>query len=66
MHVASLDLTLKIYLDRKAQITFLFTKKIKILDKYSDFTDVFSEEKALILSEYTKLNKDAINLEGGK
>ena len=36
-----------------------------ILDKYSDFVDVFSEEKALVLPEQTDLNKHAIKLEDG-
>ena len=37
-----------------------------IPNKYSDFTNVFSEEKALILPERTELNKHTINLEDGK
>ena len=56
----------KIYPDRKAQIVSLFTKEIKILEEYSDFTDVFSEKKALVLPECIKLNEHAINLENGK
>ena len=64
VYVASLDL--KIHLDREAQIASLLTEEVKIPDEYSDFTDVFSEKKALVLSERTKLNEHAINLEDGK
>lgn len=44
-------------------IAFLFTKKVKISDNYSDFTDIFSEKNILVLF---KLNKHAINLEDSK
>ena len=66
VHVASLNLVSRIHPDKEAQITSLLTKEIKILDKYSDFTDVFSEEKALVLPKCTELNKHAIDLENGK
>ena len=68
MYMASLNLapTLKIYPDKAAQIAFLLTKKVKILDKYSKFANVFSEKKPLVLLERIKLNKHAINLEDGK
>ena len=39
---------------------------MKILTKYSDFADVFSEEKALVLSKQTDLNEHAIELKNGK
>ena len=64
IYVASLDLG--IHPDREAQITLLLTKEIKIPDKYSDYVDIFSEEKALVLLERTELNEYAINLEDGK
>lgn len=54
---------LLIYLDKKVQIASQITKKIKILDKYSDFADVFSEEKILVLLKKIKLNEYVINLE---
>ena len=57
---------ISVHLDRKAQITSLFIKKVKISDKYSDFVNIFLEKKALVLPECTKLNKHAINLEKGK
>ena len=66
VYVAFLNLVPEIYLDKEAQIAFLLTKEVKIPDKYSDFTDVFSEEKALVLPERTKLNEHAIDLEDGK
>ena len=33
---------------------------------YLDFTNIFSEEKALVLPERTKLNEHTIDLEDGK
>ena len=36
---------------------------IKVLIKYSDFVDVFSEKKALVLLKQTDYNKHAIKLE---
>ena len=59
-------LALKIHPDREAQIGFLFTKEVKILDEYSDFTNIFLEKKALVLLEHTKSNKHAINLKDDK
>lgn len=37
-----------------------------VKNKYSDFTDVFAEKKALMLLEQTNLNKHAIKLKDGK
>ena len=66
VYVASLNLVSGIYLDREAQIASLLTKEVKIPDKYSDFTNVFSKEKALVLPKCNKLNEHVINLENGK
>ena len=66
VHVASLNLVPGIHPDREAQIAFLLTEKVKILDEYLDFTNVFSEKKVLVLLERTKFNEYAINLEDGK
>ena len=41
---------------QKAQITLLAIEEVKILTKYSDFSDVFLEEKVLILSKVINLN----------
>ena len=49
VYIASLNLVPGVYSDRKAQIAFLLTEKVKIQDKYSDFVNVFSEKKALVL-----------------
>ena len=65
VHVASLNLAPGIYLDRATQIASLLTEKVKIPNKYSDFTNVFSEKKALVLPECTDLNEHAIELEDG-
>ena len=46
--------------------TSLLTEEVKILEEYSDFTNVFLEEKALMLPEQTKFNQYAIELEEGK
>ena len=56
----------RIYPDRVVHIAFLPTKKVKIPDKYSDFANVFSKEKTLVLPECNKLNKYAINLKNDK
>ena len=42
------------------------TKKVKIPTKYSDFLDVFSKKKALILPEAIELNQHAIKLQEGQ
>lgn len=42
---------LLIYLNRKAQKVSLLTKKVIILNEYSDFINIFLEKKALVLLE---------------
>ena len=44
----------------------MLNEEVKIPDKYSDFSNVFSKEKTLVLPEHTELNKHAIDLEDGK
>ena len=66
IYVAPLNLVPRIHPDREAQIASLLTKEVKIPDKYSDFTDVFSEEKILVLPERTELNEHTIDLEDSK
>lgn len=39
---------------------------IEVLAEYSDFADIFSEKKALVLLEQTDLNKHVIKLESDK
>lgn len=57
-----LESTMSIYLAKKAQIALLHTKKILILNKYLDLSNVFLEEKVSILLEITKLNQHTIKL----
>lgn len=45
-----------IHLDKKAQIASLLTKEVTILDKYSDFTNVFLEQPDSVLLKQSKLN----------
>ena len=66
VHVASLNLTPGIHPDRAAQIVSLLTEKVRIPDEYSDFADVFSEVKALVLPKHTELNEHAIDLKDDK
>lgn len=57
VYVTSLKLSLiLIYLAKKAQIALLFIKKVMIPAKYSDFSDIFLDEKTLMLPKLTKLN----------
>ena len=62
VHVTSL-LTMAIHPAREAQIALLVAKEVKIPTKYSDFSDIFLEEKASILLEITELNQYAIELQ---
>ena len=66
VYMVSLNLIPRIYLDRAAPIVFLLVENVKIPDKYSDFANLFSKEKALVLSERTEPNKYTIDLEDGK
>ena len=52
-----------IYLAQEANIALLVAKEIQILTEYSNFSDVFLEEKALILLEVNKLNQHTIKLQ---
>ena len=62
VHITFL-LTMALYLARKAQIVLLVAEEIKIPIKYSDFSNVFLEKKALILLKAIKLNQHAIKLQ---
>ena len=64
MHMTFLSLnSIPMHIAQKAQIALLVAKQVKILTKYSDFADVFSKKKALILPKITKLNQHAIELQ---
>ena len=63
IHMASFNITAGIHLDIAAQISSFLAEEVRIRDKYSDFANVFLEEKALVLPECTELNEHAIDLE---
>ena len=64
VHVTSFNFnSMSIYLAKEAQIASLITKEVKILTNYSNFSDVFSEEKALVLPKITNLNQYTIKLQ---
>ena len=63
VHVTSLSLnSMPIYPAREAQIASLVIEEVQIPSEYSDFSDVFSEERASTLPEATDLNQHAIEL----
>lgn len=45
---------------------FLFIEKITILEKYSDFSNIFLKKKTLELQEQTELNKHIIKFKKDK
>ena len=51
---------------KEAQIALLVTEKVKILTKYSDFSDIFLEKQTSILLKTIKLNQYAIELYEGQ
>lgn len=55
-----------IYLTRKALIALMLTKKFKIPFEYTNFIDIFLEEKILLLLELTELNQYIIKLQDSK
>ena len=61
--MASVNLVPGVHQDKKALIASLLNEKVMIPDKYSDFANVFSDEKAWVLPKCTELNEHAINLE---
>ena len=64
VHVTSLSLnSMSIHPAREAQIALLVAEEVKIPTEYSDFSDVFLEEKASILPEVIELNQHAIKLQ---
>ena len=52
-----------LYPAQKVEIVLLVGKKVKILIKYLDFSNVFLKEKALSLPEAIELNQYAIKLQ---
>ena len=66
LHISSLRLKINIYIARKAQMALLLAKKVTILDKYSNFANMFLEQSANVLQYRIKVNEHAIELEKGK
>ena len=68
VHVNSLSLGLRITIHstRKPQIAMLLAKKIIVLTKYLDLTNIFLEELGNFLLEQTKANEHAIKLKQSK
>ena len=66
IHVVFLNLAPGIHLDKATQIASLLTEEVKILDKYSDFANVFLEEKTLVLPNCTDFIEYVIELEDDK
>ena len=65
VHMTSLSLTsMPIHPAQEAQIVSLVIEEVQIPSEYSDFSDVFLEEKASILPEAIDLNQHAIELLG--
>lgn len=58
--------TMRIHLARKAQIALLFAKEVKISIKYSDFSNMFLEEKVLVLPKISNSNQYTIKLQDGQ
>ena len=66
IHISFLQLRITLFLAKEAQIALLLAKKVTILAKFSDFTDIFLEKSANILQEQIGVNEHAIKLEEGK
>lgn len=64
--MAYLKAKISIYLAWKAQIILLFTKKIIILEVYSNFTNIFSKTSIIELLKHSDINEYVINLDTNK
>lgn len=53
-------------LAREVQIALLIIEKVVIPAKYLNYIDVISENLVVELSEYSNINKNAIDLESEK
>ena len=61
--MASFTSEMTIHLAQKAHIALLLVKKVIVLEKYSDFGNIFFKKSAEILPERTGINKHAIELQ---
>lgn len=66
IYVVYLGAKISIHPAQEAQIALLLAKKFIILNKYLDFTYVFSKILSVKLSKRSDINKHTINLESGK
>lgn len=66
VHIAFFSTKIIIYLIQEIQIALLITEKVIILEKYSDFTNVFLKQLVVELFKRFNINNHAINLEPDK
>ena len=66
VHMVFFTSKMIIDLAQKAQIALLLGKKVTVLEKYSDFTNVFSKKLVEVLPECMRINKHAIELQEDK
>ena len=66
IYVAYLGAKMLIHIVQQAQITLLLVKKVSISEEYANFLDIFSKKSAIVLFEYSNINKHAIDLESSK
>lgn len=55
-----------IYLAQKAQIVFLLTKRVIILTKYSDFSNIFLKKLTIIIPKKNNINRHIIEVKKSK
>lgn len=66
MHINYLKAKISLHLSQKAYITLLLAKKITILNKYLDFTDLLFKKSAIELPEHSDINDYIIDLKLSK
>ena len=68
VHIVTINLKMAIHPTRQAWIVSLKAEEapVTVPEKYSDYTNVFSEKLVTVLSKYTKINTHSINLEKSK
>lgn len=68
IYIATITSKITIHLERKAWIALLKVKKapVSIPTEYLDFTNIFFVKLATVLSEHTKINTHAMDVEEGK
>lgn len=66
IHMAYLGFKVLIYLASKASIALLLAQKVNVSKEYTNFWDIFFKKSAVVLLNYTNINKYAINLKPDK